>query len=134
MADAVVTRVVFNGNAHIGVLCTNRSDGTGEADVIKIVKAALVNSFGRQPVALDLEQIWWSVQGFSSIQLEWDHTTDDVIVQLAAGNGYENFEYMGNNRDPQSAGGTGDVLLTTFGAAANATYNILMIFKKSGSL
>jgi hypothetical protein len=130
MADAVNNRTIFDGQKFVAVRCTCRSDGTGEVDAIKISKAALIGMKGVAPTALDLVEVWWSIQGFTSVNLEWDHTTDDPIVTLAAGNGFESYENMGRITDPLSAGGTGDIILTSFGAIANATYNILMIFKK----
>lgn len=130
MADAVNNRTIFDGQKFVAVRATCRSDGTGETDAIKIDRSALVSSKGVEPTGLDVSELWWSIQGFTSIALEWDHTTDDPIMNLAAGNGFRSFENMGRITDPGSAGGTGDIILTSFGAVNNATYDILIIAKK----
>lgn len=131
MADAVTNKVVFNGQRTLAIMLTCISDGTGEADVIKIDKSTLTDPFGREIAALDLEEIYWSVQGFSSVRLEWDHDVDDVCVICGETQGYQNYKEQGNNRDPRSTGGTGDVILTSVGATATATYSIFAVFKKS---
>lgn len=138
MADRVDTITVFSGKDKIVVRCLNVSDGSGESAIMKIDKSALVNWLGVEPAKLGLEQVQWSIQGFSSVELLWDHTADDEIIELAAGNGVrimKNVPGMDANAmwDPGSAGGTGDVLLTTRGAVANATYDILMTFRLSAA-
>jgi hypothetical protein len=75
---------------------------------------------------LNVESIQWSLQGFSSIRLLWDHTTDDEIDVLATGNGYRDYSQGGVLKDPRSSGGTGDILLTTAGAVNGATYDIVL--------
>lgn len=131
MADTVDTIVVFNGQIRIGVRLYCKSDGTGETDVIKITKSTLVNSLGVEPASLDLEEVWWSINGFSSVQMQWDHTADDEIVILAQGNGFQSYAEKGNLRDPRSAGGTGNILLTSSGAVSGASYNLFLVFKKT---
>lgn len=131
MADAVNVRVLQNGpkNYVVRLLCT--SDGTGESDVVKIDKSALVNGFNVEPSMLKLCCIEWSIQGFSYVALEWDHATDDPIINMGSGNGWHDYEAAGNLPDPLSAGGTGDILLSSFGAIAGATYDILAKFRKA---
>lgn len=134
MADAVDTVVIANNPNRYVARFTNRSDGTGESDVVKIDKSTLIGLLDVEPSKLNLEWAQWSIQGFSSVQAEWDHTTDDEMIIMGAGNGYRDFTIQGPLVDPGSTGGTGDVLFTTFGAALNATYDIVMSFKKSGGV
>lgn len=138
MADRVDTLDVFTGKDKIvrRILCV--SDGTGETTVVKIQKSTLTNWLGSAPSKLGLEQIQWSIQGFSSVELLWDHTTDDEIIELAAGNGMRLMKNIpgldsGVLWDPASAGGTGDVILTSRGAVNGASYDILMTFRLSGA-
>jgi hypothetical protein len=126
MADSVTTNVVFSGSRRYIVHLTNKSDGTGEAAVIKVDKSTLTNGKGVEPTKLNVEGIVWNVQGFTSVQLLWDHNTDDLIANLGLRTGILDFSHEGVLKDPASAGGAGDILLTTTGAAVGATYDILL--------
>lgn len=134
MADAVTARVIEDTRTHYVVHLTNISDGTGEAAVVKADKSAIAVAADKgEAASLDIEQVRWSIQGFTSVRLLWDHTTDDVAMVLA-GSGYEDFRGLDGGvkgkmqtsglKDPRSAGGTGDLLVTTNGGASGATYDI----------
>ena len=126
MADTVDTIVQFSGTRRYIVRLTNISDGTGESAVKKVDISTLTNGKGVAPTRVNVESIQWSIQGFSSVKLLWDHTTDDELAVLGAGNGYRDFSQAGVLKDPSSAGDTGDILLTTVGASATATYDIVL--------
>ena len=128
MADTVDTIVQFSGGRRYNVRLTNVSDGTGESAVIKVDKSTLLNAVGLEPGALNLESVQWSIQGFTSVRLFWDHTTDDEMEVLGTGNGYRSYADQGSLNDPKSAGGTGDVLLTTANNVSGATYDIQLNF------
>lgn len=134
MADAVTTRVQVNGARNYVATFTNISDGTGENSVVKIDKSALVNESGLEPDTLSIVRIAWSIQGFTSVRISFDHTTDDVVFICATGNGYWDEAESGPIRDPDTAGGTGDILFTTAGAVSGATYTITMAVRKVGSV
>lgn len=136
MADTVTSSVVesFNG---LMVHLTGVSDGTGESNVIKVDKSAYLASDGAEPASLDIEQVRWNIQGFTYIKLAWDHTTDDTALVLS-GSGYDDFSGNGGDvtnpkglPDPRSAGGTGDLLLTSVGATSGDTYDITLWLRKS---
>lgn len=130
-ADTVDTQVIFNGNNRYIIHLQNRSvDGAGESDVIKVDKSTLSGPIpGVVPGSLVLEEVRWAVQGFASVRLNWDHTTDDELLTLS-GNGYEDFRPAGGLRDPETSGGEGDVLLTTTGNASGNSYDITLTFRK----
>ena len=126
MADAVTSIVTAAGPRIYSVRITNISDGTGESLVAKINLSTITMPNGLpQPTSCGIEEIQWVSQGFTSIRLFFDHTTDDVAA-LLAGNGYRLFEPTGVLGDPKSAGGSGNILLTTAGAVSGATYDILL--------
>lgn len=129
MADTVNTNVLFNGTRRRVVQLTNVSDGTGESDVVKVDVSALTGPDGSAPTYIVIEEITWSIQGFTSVRLEFDATTDDEAVVLGAGNGYMNFVNAGGLKDPKSTGTTGDLLLTTAGAVSGATYDITLVVR-----
>lgn len=142
MADAVTTNVIENTPTHYVVHLTNISDGTGEAAVIKVDKSTLTDNSNPpvEPDALEIEQVRWCIQGMASVRLLWDHATDDLALVLAS-SGYDDFRGLDNGvrdrvqtgglKDPRSAGGTGDILLTTSGAISGASYDITLWLKKS---
>lgn len=139
MADAVVATLVAETQDTLEFHLTCISDGTGEAAVSKIAKASYLAAKASDgvaraaPLALDILECRWAVQGFSSVKLLWDHTTDDVAMVLS-GSGYQDFTRTGGKAakvDPRSSGGTGDLLLTSTGASATATYDISIIVRKS---
>ena len=90
MVDTVDSKVVFAGTRRRVVHLTNISDGTGEADVVKVDVSALTGPDGTAPTYTVIEEIQWSINGFTSVRLEWDATTDDEIAILGTGNGYFN--------------------------------------------
>lgn len=136
MADAVTTNVISDSDTHYIVHLTNISDATGESAVTKVDKSTLLAEDGAEPNSLDIETVRWCVQGFTSVRILWDHTTDDVGLVLS-GSGYDDFRGDGFARakkglaDPRSAGDTGDIKLTTAGAVSGATYDITLRFRKS---
>jgi hypothetical protein len=134
MPDAVTTNVQVNGAKNYVATFTNISDATGETAVVKIDKSTLVNELGKEPAELAIKRVQWSMQGFSSVRILWDHTTDDTAMVLTGPYGEISFEKCSPLQDPNSAGGTGDILFTTIGATATATYNITLWVVKIGSV
>lgn len=140
MADAVTNKTIINTSDRLEIHLTNISDGTGETNVIKVDKSTFTAPDGAEPASVDIEWVRWSVQGFASVRLLWDHTTDDLGLVLAA-SGYDDyagpavqgFVPLRLNADPRSAGGTGDVLLTTNGGGSGSTYDITISFIKQSN-
>lgn len=104
------------------------SDGTtAMTDVVMIDKSALVSkTTGLEPVALDLVQASIQCGGsINSVVLEWDRTADDEIIAFGS-NGFEMpRNEWGRLGDPITAGGTGDVVVTTNGLSTGAWFQIL---------
>lgn len=129
MADTVASRVLQTGNSRLYcVQLTNISDGTGETNVVKVALSGLTGPNGSAPKALALLACQWVIQGFVSVRLSYDHTTDEIITVLAGG-GVMDRERLGGLRDSKPAGGTGDVLLTTNGGSSGATYDITLVLE-----
>lgn len=123
MADTVDTQVLEDTRYNRKIRITNLSDGTGESAVIKIDKSTLTDLKGLEPYRLDVVSLKWSIQGFAYVALYWDHTTDDEIAVLS-GSGERDYFGDGNLRDPRSAGGTGDILVTAPAGATTGSYDI----------
>lgn len=132
MTDTVNTSIICEDAFLYVVQFQNISDGTGESAVVKVDKSALEIA-GQSPAVsvghLAIEEITWNIQQFSYVSLLWDHTADDQAL-LLANSGYIDYREYGGLHDPQSTGGTGDLLLTTVGATASATYNIIVALRK----
>ncbi len=136
MADAVKI-TTFDGNPNDGfvtVHLTNISDATGESAVLKVDRSALATATKKTIQNLALQSARWNIQGFTSVRILWDHTTDDVAM-LLSGSGYEEFPF--GKPDPNTSADAvsaaiGDVLLTTAGAVSGATYDITLTFRKDG--
>lgn len=134
MADAVDTHVLFKGNRKYTVRLTNISDGTGEATVKKVDRSTLIGPDKvNAPAKLVLEEASWNVQGFTSVRLLWDDTTDELMSAFA-GVGYNDYRPWGGlvpstDASADVTADKGDILLTTAGAAAGATYDILLVFR-----
>lgn len=128
MADVVDSIVVFSGTRKKTLRLTNVSDATGEAAVVKADISTYIGLNGKAPTRTVIEEIEWAIQGFTSVRLFWDHDTDDEIAVLT-GVGSVNWRDAGGLLDPASAGGTGDIVLTTAGALSGATYDISITFR-----
>jgi len=126
MVDAVSTNVLYSGRKRYSARFDNLSDGTGETKVLKIDKSGLVGPAGVEPSKLVIEELTWSISGFTAIELYFDHDADDPVAKMA-GSGYIDYRQVGGLVDPASTGGTGDLLLSTIGAAADATYDVTIV-------
>lgn len=125
MADAYVANVSAGGPRTVVVHYTDISDGTGLADqIILDVSAYTIN--GAPATKAAIQEVQWNMQGFTDLVIEWDHTTDEVALVLN-GNGYKDFSLAGN-LNSRGSGQTGDVLLTTVGAAAGSTFDLTIVF------
>lgn len=133
MADTVDSVILHRGTEKYAIRLTNISDGTGESAVVKLDKSAIASTLGiTEPAKFIVQELYWNVQGFSSVRLHFDHDTDDELDVLS-GNGYRPYEEFGGLVDPGSTGGTGDILLTTAGAVSGATYDIFIVVEFSNA-
>ena len=128
MADAVDSRVIYNGKRYYVVHLQNNSDGTGESAVNKVDISTLTTADGGVCTYTAIDTIVGEVWG-GEVQLVWDHTTDDKIALLS---GFVNIDwsYEGGKVDPRSAGDTGDILLTTNGFTSASGYDLTLRIRK----
>lgn len=130
MSDVITVRTLFSSPKRIVRHLTCVSDGTGETGAIKLDISTF--TFGIPsfvPVYSTIDMIDYYIQGFTSVELYWDHSTDDIIAALPAGAGTLDFGAIGGNTDPKSSGGTGDIILTSVGAVNGATYDIVLYIR-----
>lgn len=126
MTDTVDTKVVHNGRYYV-VHLQNRSDSTGESGVTKVDISGLRTPNGAVCTKTAVDRIEYSISGMT-VRLDWDHDTDDEIATLG-GSGALDWSASGGNVDPVSAGGTGDIKLTTAGQVSGSTYDITLYIR-----
>lgn len=125
MADSVTSTVHLNDGYFYIASFTNVSDGTGESAVLKIDKSTLTAAkSGIEPLALDIEYIWFSVDNMR-VTLLWDHASDSTAIALC-GTGEYKADCLVPLRDPKLSDSTGDLLITTAGAATGDQYFVLV--------
>lgn len=131
MVDTVDVTTQYDSPRRLVVVLTNESDGTGEAAVVKVDKSTFTGPDGTEPGRLMVEEIEYDVGGMR-VLLEWEHTAPDEIAVLN-GAGFIDFTKGGKFHgkvDPASAGGAGDIILTTVGHTAGDGYTITMVLRK----
>lgn len=111
-------------------LFLNQSDGTGESAVVKVDRSALADIHGSEPSLLRIVRAQWTIQGFPYVEVAFDHTTDDSALLLGAGTGELCLERYSGLKDPDSAGGTGDIVFTAPAGATTGSYSILLEVEK----
>ena len=125
MTDTVSSNVIADGLRNYIIKLTNSSDGTGESAVTKVDISTLTGPDGiNSPSYFAVKQIEYDIQGFTSVALYFDATSDDELAFLS-GQGFFDYSQALFN-DPQSSGTTGDIKLTTNGAVSGATYDITL--------
>ena len=133
MADAVSSTTILDGDRKAVIQITNLSDGTGESAVTKVDVSALnAKADGTACSGVVIEKVSHSVTGFTQVQLLWDATTDTIALALAeASNGHMDFSDFGGLQTTSGSGKTGDINLTTLGAASGDTYVIVLELLKN---
>ena len=124
MADAVATQVILNGDKNVVLKCTNISDGTGEAAVVKAAAA----TYG---TALKIEKIHYSTDGMA-VRILWDADTD-VVCWLIPANQSDTLDFtkIGGLPNNGGTGVTGNIAMTTVGHTSGDTYTIILELSKS---
>jgi len=142
MADTVQVKWIYppnfggtmyslrEGPRHIVVNLRGVSDGTGETDVVKIDKSALLFN-GAEPSYIVVEKIQWQVYG-CNVVLEWNNTTQEEIIRINAGTGDSQVNHgtvdwtAGGGKVPASSAGDGDVILSTTDIQNGDNYDITL--------
>jgi hypothetical protein len=128
MADAVTATTVEDGPKKAIIYCTNTSDGTGEAAVVKVdVSALSALQDGTACTGVRIQKITFSNVGMS-VKLLWDASTDVIAVELPADYS-DTLDYSDMSGLPNvaaSGGNTGDIQLTTLGHSSGDTYSIVL--------
>lgn len=124
MADAVTTQILLESSDRLIVKLTNISDGTGEADVIKVDVSDLTPAATR----VSIEKIQYATYGMGA-RLLWEATADVVAFLIPYD---QSGEMTFHPPIPNNAGDgiTGDLALTTVGHTSGDTYTIVLTLRK----
>ena len=127
MADAVTSQTIIDGERNCVMKFTNVSDGTGESALAKVYVSALTsNSAGTACSEVRVMRVSHAIVGMS-VQLFLDATSNVLLMELAeSSNGHMDFSNFGGIQNTSGSGKTGDILLTTIGAANLDTYVIVL--------
>lgn len=131
MADTVANTVLQETAKRIVIQSVFTMDGTEAADLVLADKSAYTGPDGSAVGRFVIEKIQYAVSG-CQLLLEFEHTTDDEIAILQ-GDGCldfsQNSKYQGFV-DPNSTGGTGDIVATTLNTDAGDTASITLWLRK----
>lgn len=131
MADTVSNTVLARTKTYEVISSAFTIDGTEAADLVLADRSTFTGPDGTEPGRLVVEQIEFHISG-CQIKLEFEHNTDDAIITLS-GDGLVDFTGGGRFHgfiDPNSAGGTGDIVATTLNTDAGDTAHIVLYLRK----
>ena len=105
---------------HLTAICSATGTNTDESDVVKLDISSLRKTDGTAPTRTVVKKVNWAIGGFNNVKLSWDRAPSETIITMS---GYGNM--CNDIVDPGEAGeSTGDILLSTYGAATGAVYSI----------
>jgi len=111
MANTIMQRTLVGGGSDDNIyrLIHIISDGSEETDLVIYDNSTLTNNVAKG----SLKQVWLAGSD-ALVRLEWDQTTDAPIFSGNPINSpYFDFRAFGGITNPNGAGATGDILLTT---------------------
>lgn len=125
MANTVTQRTIVGGGAEKSIvrIINIVSDGTQETDLVVYDNSAFINDTSKGRL-MEVE-----VTGNTPaavVTLEWDQTTDSPVISMSPGAGEGNVKLrkFGGVKNPNGAGATGDLLLTTLGLTAGTNLTV----------
>ena len=138
MADTVNTTYIYPPNFDGDTITPPRrwcvellgiSDGTGETNVPKIDLGNHLTPDKETPSFFVIEKIEYSCTGLSQVKLSFDRDVDELLTVLGANNeGDIDYTKYGGKKDV-GVGGTGNLLLSLFGASNGNSYSIRITFR-----
>ena len=134
MADVVASQTIIDGQKTVVLKLTNVSDGTGEANVVKVdVSALTALPNGTACTGVVIEKIWWQCIGMK-VKLLWDASTNLFCIELGENqSGHHDYTDFGGLPNNSGSGKTGDIVFTTVGHTSADTYTVIMQVKKEFS-
>tara|TARA_R110000796_G_scaffold80608_1_gene178397 strand:- start:11 stop:415 length:405 start_codon:yes stop_codon:yes gene_type:complete len=131
VADVVASQTIIDGQKTVVLKLTNVSDGTGEANVVKVdVSALTALPNGTACTGVVIEKIWWQCIGMK-VKLLWDASTNLFCIELGENqSGHHDYTDFGGFPNNAGGGKTGDLLFTTVGHTNADTYTVILYMRK----
>ena len=127
MVDTVTTQILEDGSRNAVIKFTNVSDATGEAAVTKVTPSSLSGA----PTRVSIYRIIAS-SSVMGVNILWDATADVLAWTIPKDSMMDwDFSLIGGIPNNAGAGVTGLIQFTTIGAAAGATYSVILYLKKN---
>lgn len=115
--------VIFDGERRHVVKVVGTGDGTGADTPHTAVDISTLTVDGEAVDRMRIDTIEYDTT--VKLLVTFDHTTDDEIANIN-GVGYLDWSEYGGKTDPQSAGGTGDIIITPVGTGANDQFTVTL--------
>jgi len=129
MAWTVDIKKIFAGRRKQVIHIVGNGDGSAAELTDTILVNASDETHGVPPVTatyMTVEKIEYNTDGVE-LNLRFDATVDDELAMIPDNDAGELcWRNIGGNTDPQSAGSTGDILLTTDKTVANASFTLTL--------
>jgi len=111
------------------VIINGISDGSDElADDILVDISGLQGMTGQECKKTSIEYMSWDITGLTTFQVDFDRSPKERIAVLS-GQGNEDFSCNPLSDSGEEGDGTGDIIATSTGAAANDTFMLRLIFR-----
>lgn len=132
MANTITKRVLAETGKRYAFFLTIDSDGSEETALVLADLSALPGSPAKSSIR---KLVYAASADAATVELLWDHTTDDRAWKFKGSSNLTEFCFACGNGviDPGSAGGTGDLLLTTTGLASGDVVNLYVELELFGA-
>ena len=120
---------IKNGVKRHSILCTSKSDGTGEDDAIKLKRTDLLTACGNIPSKLVVEKIKYDISGMEVV-ISYNNENDEEVARLYNSSGEIDFTSSGGFIPADEEDGVtpegGDIVFTTNDSSDGDSYNIIL--------
>lgn len=110
-------------NGLVSALITGTSDGANDVGASLFDKSNFKGLDGAEPSQIKILRLTCLMQSYTSLRIYFKSTTDRNVARPAPGSGYLTWSRFAG-LPPADLGGTGDVLLDSFGAVNGGTLTI----------
>lgn len=126
--STLAAQTLQDGNRNLIVKLTGVMDVTNFSATLAID----VSTYSPAPTEVRIDRIEWSMTDAVECQLYWDATTD-VLITTLSDVGVHEFKDIGGLINNAGAGKTGDIMISSTGAAASTFVTITLWMVKSGT-
>ena len=124
MGDAVTTQILSQSPSRLVVKFLNISDGTGEADVVKVDVSALTPACS----LVTIEKVQYMTRGMG-VNMYWEANAD-VLALLIPTDSIGEMTFSPPISNDAGTGVTGDIGFTTVGHTNGDIYVIVLTLRK----